>query len=157
MKQMPNFELCAWKYSQNTRNYPGVHLMATSQACDALLESLEIIQCQDNRNPSKFSVKGLDLTRERMISGGLRFQNFTHLALHYRPVSPELQQMCVSEIGDETLIETTKMTIEALRLGIEEMKRGNGDFSVGPRRSRREGLVMGDKDKRSLCLWFWSF
>lgn len=131
--------------------------MATPQACERLLVCLEALQSQQTSKPATLHLKRLDPMRERKISGGLRFQDFARVKIYYRLVTPELQQMCISDAGEEAVIETTETKMEALRFGIEEMRRGNGDFSIGPRRSRRDGLIMGDYDKKSLSLWFWPF
>jgi len=152
---LKNINVWCWKYLENTRNYPGLHLTAKADACDALLKCLWILEQEGHGAKRTIPLKSLDPKDEAKISGGQRFHCFSILKIFFYRETADLRQMCISEIDDIVLIESTEVRIQQLRQGIQDVRKGCGDYSIAPKKKRKENLLLGDKDKKSLELWFW--
>lgn len=93
---------------------------------------------------------------EAKITGGQKYHCFSRLRIALRPQTEELQQMCVSLVdGESVLIEMTVAYLGHLRTGIEDVKRGTGDYCVGPVKDKKKGLILGNRDKQSELFCFW--
>lgn len=151
-----DLDVWCWKYLENTKNYPGLHLTARPESCDALLRALDVIQRAGPGAKRSIPLKPLARSDEAKITGGQRYFSFSTLRIVYSDETPELRRMCVSEDGALAVIAITATTIRWVRQGIEDVKRGEGDYSIGPpTHSRKEMHALGKKDLASLDLWFW--
>jgi hypothetical protein len=155
-RYLRDIEAWCWEYRENTRNYPGIHFTARPADCDALLRCLDVLVEEGEGATRLASLNPLASEDEARISGGQRYHCFSQLRLRLAPQTDALQQMYVAAQDEKTVhIEITCVRLECLRRGIEDIKRGTGDYSMGPRSDKRKGYLLGSWDRRSKPFWFW--
>jgi hypothetical protein len=69
--------------------------------------------------------------------------------------SDNLRQMCISESDGVVTIQLVRTNTEPFEAGLHDVKKGMGDYSIAPQKSKKDGTVAGPQDERSLDLWFW--
>ena len=152
---LKNLDVWCWKYRENVKNYPGLHLTATADACDALLRCLQTLRQEGHGAERSVPLRPLAKADEAKITGGQPYVSFSTLRLIYRDATPELRRLHVCEAAEVALIEFTEEALHRLRRGIEDVKEGHGDYSIGPPNVRKELRALGEKDRASASLWFW--
>jgi hypothetical protein len=107
--------------------------------------------------PAKRSVPLRDLSPadEVKISGGQRFKSFKRLRLAVWPVSDQLRQMSFRAEGELVHIDLTEPSAELFKKGLADVSEGVGDYDIGPKQGKNRGLLLGELDRASECLWFW--
>jgi hypothetical protein len=117
-----------WRYQDNRRNYPGYHLSADFDGCDALLRWLRRM---DN---------GLEFRLKPVTPEVLGIPNNQHgsakaisCALFKIKVETNLAKdhLLFSEISGRLTLECSQLQAERVIQGIEDMAKGRGDYSVG--------------------------
>jgi hypothetical protein len=152
---LKELDIWCWEYLENTRNYPGLHLTAKPDACDALLRCLQVIEQEGDGAKRTISLKPLSPKDEEKITGGQKFRSFSALKIVLHQPTNELQQMCFTESAGVVILEIASTHLYRLRDGIQDIRNGSGDYSIGPDDRKKSGEIMGEKDKESLELWFW--
>ena len=150
---LQDIDIWCWRYKENTRNYPGVNLTATTDGCDALLKVIELLEQEGPGSRRTVPLRQLDPKDEAKVSGGQRYRNFKKLRLCLAERTADLQQMCVSHDGETATVEIVPQELDQLKDSIAEVRRGRGDFGIAPD-TRRKGTY-GPKDKASEILTFW--
>ncbi len=72
------------------------------------------------------------------------------------PVTEPLQHMCVDARGAAVDVQLTPGYLIELRRCVELLKQGVSDFCLRPRPRKRRSRDLGELDRQSLELWFWS-
>ena len=88
---------------------------------------------------------------EAKITGGVPYSCFRKLRIRIVDQSESLRQMHVRGSSDTLLCEFTSVSVGQFREGIEDVRRGIGDYSICP----EPRLPMGIKDRESEYLTFW--
>lgn len=148
-----NVDIWCWRYLENTRNYPGVNLTATTEGCDALLRVLELIEKEGPGSKRTIPLRQLRPEDEAKVSGGQRYRDFKRLRLCLVDSTPDFRQLCVSYDNDTVTVETVSQKLDLLRESVAEVRRGFGDFGIGPDTTRKE--ISGPRDEASETLMFW--
>lgn len=141
-----------WRYSGNTRNYPGLHFTAREPACEALIQCLDLLMAQGVGSRRAIPLRRLDPINEAKISGGQKFVDFHELVLQFSATTNELQQLSIGQVERRAVIEATPASVHRLRQGFEDVRIGQGDYAIAP--DPRLG-PLGTKDRASVELWFW--
>lgn len=129
-----------WRYTENTRNYPGWHLNADAAGCESLIALFQ--ELATGSSP----VRSVVVTPP--AAAQVRVPNNRSAAW----LAPDRIKVGWSPNASEWLLppstEPARLTfgsdwLEPLRSGVMGIPRGQGDYAIG---SRANG---------SLVLWFW--
>lgn len=150
-----NIDVWCWRYKENTRGYPGLHLTAKPLACDALTACLRQLCGEGDGTYRTIPLKSLKPEDEARVSGGHRYECFSRLRIKFHNDSEVLHQMSVRVEGDLVRLDFTERFLPMLERGLSDIKSDNGDYSIRPRKDPQDGSLMGELDRVSECLWFW--
>ena len=150
-----NLDLWMWEYTDNPRNYPGVHLTGRTAACDTLAEWLIRMQETPGGVRRTIPLRPLQSADVAKISGRLPYRWFTKLELAVMPERDDLKQMSIRSEGERVIVEVTPARIGDLLQGIRDVRAGTGDYAIRPKGGRALAERLGQLDRESLWLWFW--
>src|SRR5688500_7972506 len=133
-------QICLWRYRENARSYPGFHLSADPAGCAQLIT---LLQGLSKARAPQIGHVVLDPVTASVLAvpnnAGATISAYQHWELLVDPrFSPE--QLQFSVVGNRARTEVSKVQLEALAAGIEDIRQGRGDYSIG------------DDDHQ---LWFW--
>lgn len=136
----PSGSVSLWRYTENTRNYPGWHLTADAAGCDSLLDLLDALATEPGgyrtiplRAPDEAQL-GVPNNRRSPHIAATKLQ----LTLSDAPADwrfPSDHDPASLTIGNDWLA--------PLRKGLLDITQGRGDYRIG------------NDDSGSLKLWFW--
>ncbi|HVH36754.1 MAG TPA: hypothetical protein VM847_21865, partial [Tahibacter sp.] len=136
----PSGTVSLWRYTVNTRNYPGWHLNADAAGCRSLLDLLDALATEPGSyrtiplRPPSAAQLDVPNNRRSPVVAATKLQ----LALSDVPAQwrfPHDDDPATLTIGSDWLA--------PLRKGLLDITRGRGDYSIG-----------SDADG-NLPLWFW--
>ena len=154
-KYLRDIEAWCWRYTENTRNYPGLHFTATAEACDAILKTLKQLRRETPPAHRTILLKPLRALDEKKVSGGQAYESFLRVRISVHKESDTLRQMSF-RVDDATVsFDFTEPYLPDFERGLADVKRGVGDYSIQPTKNKREGKHLGRLDRQSECLWFW--
>lgn len=126
-----------WHYSTNSH---GLHLTADDIACESLLRLLALMR--DAEFTAKQTITLTPFAADELPAANFpgRFHTYRqwHLVHSKRKHADEL--WCITANGDQVTLELGMARLEELRQGVENVRRGIGDYHIGT-----EGME----------LWFW--
>lgn len=154
-RRLSELDLWCWRYLENTRNYPGLHLTGRGTACDALLDCVDTLRREGPGSRRAMPLRALQAEDEARITGGQRYRSFHTLRMHWHQPSAELQQMAFVESDGIASFHLTDVALQDFCDSLRDVKNGAGDYSIGPKRDRRRQLQLGTLDQQSERLWFW--
>ena len=98
---LKNIEVWCWAYTENVRNYLGLHLTARADACDALVECLS--QLRQEGNGARRTIPLLDLAPEHAakIAGNQKYVSFSKIRISLHESSDSLRQMSFRREGNQ--------------------------------------------------------
>jgi hypothetical protein len=126
-----------------------------ADACDALLHCVNALRQVGHGATRGVPLKPLAKADEAKITGGQRYTSYSSLRLVYWDGTAELRQLCVSATERVARVEFTEDALPRLCQGLEDVKSGRGDYSIGPPSARKELRALGERDRTSMDLWFW--
>ena len=131
-------KICIWRYTDNTRNYPGYHLSADAEGCLVLRDRLSKI-----RDCEAFTLTAPDTAVLSVPNNqGGRARYFGGRKLQVHTASSLAPNTFRWEEQDTTFILTcSRDQIARLLAGVADIEKGEGDYSI-----------RGDDDQ---ALWFW--
>lgn len=137
-----------WRYLDNERNYPGWHLTADHEACEALSRLFNLME------EAKYSVKvripvlpprDAQLKVPNNQGGRARWRSVDFLEFRFDPQQRN-SALWSLELDKNTLsIEFGRAKLDGLKSGVEDISNRDGDYSIGP----------DDAADSRQCLWFW--
>jgi hypothetical protein len=144
-----------WRYRENVRNYPGLHFTAKPKTCDALLACLELLTREGDGSYRTVLLKHLRPEDERKVTGGQKYECFPRMRISLFAASERLRQMSFRVEDGLALFDFTATHLADFERGLRDVQGGTGDYSIFPAMDQKQGKLLGDLDKRSVCLWFW--
>lgn len=136
----PSGTVSLWRYTVNTRNYPGWHLNADATGCRSLLDLLDALATEPGsyrtiplRPPSETQLEVPNNRRAPLVTA-----TKLQLALSDMPTQwrfPPDHDPASLTIGSDWLA--------PLRKGLLDITQGRGDYSIG------------NEGNESQRLWFW--
>jgi len=137
-----------WTYREGRHNYEGWHMTADADACDALLELLDLYsaarftcrQVVPLRPPSP-AVLGVPNNR----GGWPRIRTCTEWVIRYS-LRTAFRAWSLTADARTATLDIGRDRIADLREGIVDIRAGLGDRSIGP----DDHTLYDDQ-----CLWFW--
>lgn len=136
----PSGAVSLWRYTENTRNYPGWHLNADVAGCRSLLDLLDALATE----PGSYRTIPLRPPSEAQLSvpnnRGAAPAAATKLRL---AVADAPAQWHLPADHDPATLTIGSDWLAPLRKGLLDITRGRGDYSIG------------EEDSDSLRLWFW--
>jgi hypothetical protein len=133
--------IALWRYAERERNFRGWHMTANREGCASLLSLIDAMisdavpQTRVVRltTPTDQDLSVLHPSKRNVIVPAKLRLTMSGSASEWQ--FPEDSEPAALKIGQDR--------ISALRLGIEDIARGRGDYSIG------------DGNRHSLQLWFW--
>ena len=133
-----------WRYATGVRNYPGYHLTADATGCgelggglDKLLESSSQRRFGIALSPPTLSVLA--------VPNNKNHKALSKPAASFNLLNDVSNLLEISETDVEIMISASTDIAKQIRIGIEDVRAGHGDYSVVGRSST----------KRAEHLWFW--
>ncbi len=153
---LKNINVWCWRYLENTRNYPGLHLTAKNEACDTLLELIDKIINEGDGRARTIPLKPLNKIDEAKVSGGQKFESFQKLKISWHKPSEKLHTAAFLIEDGQVHFYLTENFVDELKKGLLDIKEGEGDYCIHPSiKSSKKVKQIGDLDKQSEDLWFW--
>ena len=151
-----NIDIWCWKYLENTRNYPGLHLTAKDEACDILLELIDKIAKEGDGRTRTIPLKPLSKEDEAKVSGGQKFESFQKLKISWHVPLENLHNAAFIIEHNNVHFHLTENFVGEIKKGLLDIKKGTGDYSIHPQfKGRKKDKTVGELDKQSEDLWFW--
>jgi len=154
-QRLKHLDLWVWRYLENERNYPGLHLTAKPESCAVLLDVVATLRAEGTGRQRTINLKKLRAADEAKITGGQKYTDFGKLYLRLVEPSDALRFMSARHAPDVVDLEFTPDYLTLFEEGIRDVARGQGDYSIGPPLGRRARKGMPVTDRESLSLWFW--
>ncbi|MCH9648644.1 MAG: hypothetical protein K0U98_10420 [Deltaproteobacteria bacterium] len=141
-------KVALWRYRDNVGNYSGFHMTADTTGCESLLELFRLMLEADYSSAQ--SIRLIPPT-EGMLSvpnnrgGSARWRTSRVWTIRYPKsrVSPDHWELSVAERTCNLV--TGRSLLEDLRKGVEDIQRGEGDYSI----------ESGREQESNHPLWFW--
>lgn len=150
-----NIAAWCWRYTENTRNYPGLHFTAQAIACDAITTCLGQLRQEGPSAYRTISLRNLDSEDEAKISGGLKYESFSRLRVTLHDDLNLPQAMSFRADGSMVWLDFSELGLLLFESGLRDVKSGIGDYSIAPRETRRKKERIEVSNVASECLWFW--
>jgi hypothetical protein len=138
--------LWVWRYLSDARKYRGIHLTGDPPGCDSLLQLIDhmlaskwpsskqlVISKEAIPDPSRFVPK-----KKRLSTVKLKQLKDAAPADHWN--------LSLDSVGVNAVLEVGTNKMQDLKKGIEDVRRGEGDYAIGP---------SDDERWDELCLWLW--
>jgi hypothetical protein len=116
-----------WKYISDQRNYPGWNITADNDACNSMIELLEMMKRSEY--PSRKSVKTCPSTMKqvRMATEG-RYKTTELIKLHFKKEAKNAWTISETKEGLVIVFNTAKLT--ELKSSFRRIYMGKGDFAI---------------------------
>ena len=154
-QRLKHLDLWVWRYLENERNYPGLHLTARPESCAIVLDLLATLRAEGTGRKRTMNLRKLAAADEAKITGGQKYREFDKLHLMLVEPSEDIGFMSATYTGGVVDLAFTPEYIAVFEDGIRDVARGRGDYSIAPPRKRRNNKKLPAKDRVSLDLWFW--
>lgn len=131
--------ICLWRYASDSRNYAGTHLTADPTGCDAILAALS--KLENALKPSSVQLSTATPNRAELEVVGHRapvLSAATWTIRHDPRAAASAWRL--SWTPTAVLLEVGKDQLAALKAGVMDVRRGEGDYCIG-----------ADGEE----LWFW--
>jgi hypothetical protein len=132
-----------WRYKENTKNYPGWHFSADEISCSAFIDLFNLMDVATYSGNCKISITPPNdalLSIPNNLNGNARYETAKQLVIKYDPLKQVLWN--ITHNDSTVFIDIGKKYLLEFRKGIEDIKQGQGDYSIGP---------IADENR----LWFW--
>ena len=154
-QRLKHLDLWVWRYLENQRNYPGLHLTAKPESCAVLLDVVATLRAEGAGRKRTINLRKLRAADEAKITGGQKYREFSKLNLRLAEPSTALRFMSARHAADVVDVEFSPDYINLFEEGLRDVARGQGDYSIGPPMGRRARKALPSRDRASLRLWFW--
>ena len=142
MKSLPLACIHVWHYTENRRNYPGVHLSADKDGCEQLLRAIAVSADESTSRPYvtvqlTSPTSAVLAVPNNRASAALPFQKLRLQVVH----DAEPGTLDVSASQSICILRYSRDMATRLATSVQEVAKGHGDFSIG------------GKDPN--IIWFW--
>jgi hypothetical protein len=136
-----------WRYRDKPRNYPGWHLSADAPGAQSLVELCRLMEGAQFSSETSIIISDPTasvLSVPNYIRGAAKWQSAHRWTIEYPKgkVAPGEWQIRFS--GEELRLRVGGGTLEQLERGIEDIRNGHGDYTIG-----------SDDTPESDRLWLW--
>lgn len=155
-KDLRNINVWCWKYLENSRTYPGLHLTAKPESCDKILNLLDTIIHEGPDRSRSLLLKPLAKSDEAKITGGQKFLTFEKLKISWHSSSDKIFRSAFLIENNIPHFYLTDKFLADFKKGILDIKEGRGDYALHPNfQNNKEVKLLGELDKLSEDLWIW--
>ena len=133
-----------WRYTENSRNYPGWHLSADAAGCASLFELLQALRaCSESTSrtvhitPPSSSTLKVPNYRSKWVAP-------TKWRIAFEPNKAATSLWSIETQEDSVHLTLGVTMIQELASGVKDIRRGEGDYSIG-----------GSDEQPRLWFWWW--
>ena len=125
--------LYLWRYIENARNYPGLHLTADDACCHSLADLIE--RMLSARWSSQKSLVVTPPTKEVLSvpqnrGGEAGCKSPSNLILKYPKDKVDGEHFSLEENGHAVILSAGSRKLELLKEGVLKIPKGEGDYSI---------------------------
>ena len=100
-QRLKHLDLWIWRYLENERNYPGLHLTARPESCAMVLDMLATLRAEGTGRKRTLTLRKLAAADEAKITGGQKYREFDQLHVKLVEPSEDIGFMSASEMWPE--------------------------------------------------------
>lgn len=127
---MIHSQIYLWTYVDDPRNYRGFHLTADDAGCDVLLRRIKAMQVCGSTSRLQFELTSAGPRELAVVGYDGRARKFDRWIVNYSPTEPaDAWAFTVDERTATLSLGRAQLT--PLLRGIEDIRRGRGDYSLG--------------------------
>jgi len=143
-------KLYLWKYTENSKNYPGWHLHADLEGCTSLIKLICLMRM--DKFPAKRTVK-ISAPNSQILSvpnnkrGKAKWKTLKKLKIKSVKSASDYKEQFLTHKHNHILLTADEIMLTKLEQGFNDITKGKGEYSIC-----HDGAM---EKSVSSCLWFW--
>jgi hypothetical protein len=119
-----------WRYCDNRKNYPGWNLTADSQACESLVQLLDLMLAGKYSSQAAIPISPPTEKALQAVNGPERWMSASEMTLHYPKSKVEPGHWSLKSNEGRIAITLGEARLNELRSGVVDVSQGRGDWAA---------------------------